>query len=44
MAGIQQLLHDMKKLSEDQDTMDLCFFVGPEDDRVSAHRLILSAR
>lgn len=43
--GIEQLVQDMKRLSEDQETADLCFILGPDDDeRVFAHRLIFAAR
>lgn len=42
--GVGQLVQDMKKLSEDQDMADVSFLVGPDDDRITAHRLILSAR
>lgn len=27
-SGVEQLVQDMKKLSEDQETADLCFLIG----------------
>ncbi|XP_035789422.1 uncharacterized protein LOC118465356 [Anopheles albimanus] len=44
MAGLPQLLDDLQKLSEDNDTADIVFVLGPAEERVYAHRIILMAR
>lgn len=44
VSGVELLVQDLRKLCGDQEMADLCFLVGPEDDRIYAHRLILSAR
>ncbi|XP_058058893.1 uncharacterized protein LOC131209771 [Anopheles bellator] len=41
---VPQLLEDFKKLSEDHDTADIVFVLGPSEERVYAHRIILMAR
>uniref|UniRef100_A0A182W3T6 Probable small nuclear ribonucleoprotein E n=1 Tax=Anopheles minimus TaxID=112268 RepID=A0A182W3T6_9DIPT len=44
LAGLPQLLDDLQKLSEDQDTADIVFVLGSGEERVYAHRIILMAR
>lgn len=44
MAGLPQLLDDLQKLSEDQDSCDVVFLLGREEERVYAHKIILMAR
>lgn len=44
MAGIQQLLIDMQRLSEDQENADIVFVVDRDEERVHAHKIILMAR
>uniref|UniRef100_A0A182U0F5 Probable small nuclear ribonucleoprotein E n=1 Tax=Anopheles melas TaxID=34690 RepID=A0A182U0F5_9DIPT len=44
LAGLPQLLDDLQKLSEDQDTADIVFVLGTGEERVYAHRIILMAR
>lgn len=43
-AGLPGLLRDLQRLSEDQDSADVVFLLGQQEERVYAHRLILSAR
>lgn len=43
-AGMSQLVEDMQRLCEDQESADVVFLVGREEDRIYAHRLILMAR
>lgn len=44
MVGVQQLLIDMQRLSEDQESADIVFVVDREEERVYAHKIILMAR
>ncbi|XP_055907594.1 uncharacterized protein LOC129942603 [Eupeodes corollae] len=44
MAGIPQLIDDLQRLSEDQDSADVVFLLGREEERVYAHRILLMAR
>ncbi|XP_022207548.1 uncharacterized protein LOC111064169 [Nilaparvata lugens] len=44
LAGVPQLLEDMKRLAEDHESADIVFLVGREDVPVYAHRIILMAR
>lgn len=44
MAGVPYLLDAMQKLSEDQESCDVVFLVGREDERIYAHNIILQAR
>lgn len=44
LAGIKQLLADLQKLSEDQETADIVFLLDKEEERVYAHKIILMAR
>lgn len=41
--GLEQLVQDMKRLSEDQESADVCFIMD-DDERIFAHRLILGSR
>lgn len=43
-AGLPGLLRDLQRLSEDQDSADIVFLLGPHEERVYAHKIILSAR
>ncbi|XP_059608145.1 uncharacterized protein LOC132255985 [Phlebotomus argentipes] len=44
LAGLPQLLDDLQRLSEDQDSADVVFLVGRDEERVYAHRIIMMAR
>lgn len=44
LAGVPQLLDDLHKLVDDQDTADVVFLLGREEEKIYAHRLILMAR
>lgn len=44
LAGLPQLLDDLQRLSEDQDSADVVFLVGRDEERIYAHRIILMAR
>ena len=44
MSGIQQLIDDLQRLSEDQDSSDVVFLLGREEERVYAHRILMMAR
>ncbi|XP_055371995.1 uncharacterized protein LOC129605978 [Condylostylus longicornis] len=44
MAGIPQLIDDLQRLSEDQDSSDVVFILGREEERIYAHRIMLMAR
>lgn len=44
LAGLPQLLDDLQRLSEDQDSADIVFLLGREEERVYAHRILLIAR
>lgn len=44
LAGLPQLLDDFQKLLEDQESADVVFLLGREEERIYAHRLILMAR
>lgn len=37
MAGVQQLLIDLQRLSEDQESADIVFIVDRDEERVYAH-------
>ncbi|XP_049874590.1 uncharacterized protein LOC126372757 [Pectinophora gossypiella] len=43
-AGLPGLLRDLQRLSEDQDSADIVFLLGPTEEKVYAHRIILIAR
>lgn len=43
-SNIHILLDDLQKLSEDQDSADIVFVLGREEERIYAHRIILMAR
>ncbi|XP_061393009.1 uncharacterized protein LOC133328457 [Musca vetustissima] len=44
MAGLPQLIDDLQRLSEDQDSADVVFICGREEERIYAHRIIMMAR
>lgn len=44
LAGVPRLLDDLQRLSEDVDSSDIVFILGPMEERVFAHRVILMAR
>lgn len=44
VVGIKQLLIDLQKLSEDQESADVVFLLDKEEERVYAHKIILMAR
>lgn len=44
LAGLPQLLEDLQKLSEDQESCDVVFLLGREEERVFGHKIILMAR
>lgn len=44
LAGVPQLLDDLHKLVDDQETADVVFLLGREEEKIFAHRLILMAR
>ncbi|XP_070503538.1 serine-enriched protein [Chironomus tepperi] len=44
LAGVPQLLDDFHKMIDDQETADVVFLLGREEERIYAHRLILMAR
>lgn len=44
LAGVPQLLDDLHKLVDDQETADVVFLLGREEEKIYAHRLILMAR
>lgn len=43
-AGVPQLLIDLQRLSEDQETADVVFIVDRDEERIHAHKIILQAR
>lgn len=43
-SAIECLLDDMQRLAEDQDTADIVFLLGRDEERVYAHRIILMVR
>lgn len=43
-AGVPQLLDDLQKLLDDQESCDIVFLLGRDEDRVYAHKIILMAR
>ncbi|XP_026734002.1 BTB/POZ domain-containing protein 19 isoform X1 [Trichoplusia ni] len=43
-AGLPGLLRDLQRLSEDQDSADIVFILGPSEEKVYAHKIILIAR
>lgn len=43
-AGVPQLLDDLQKLLEDQESCDVVFLLGRDEERVYAHKIILTAR
>lgn len=43
-VGVQQLLIDMQRLSEDHENADVVFVVDRDEERVHAHKIILMAR
>ncbi|OWR54704.1 hypothetical protein KGM_212344 [Danaus plexippus plexippus] len=43
-AGLPGLLRDLQRLSEDQDSADIVFILGPNEEKVYAHKIILIAR
>ncbi|XP_037821832.1 uncharacterized protein LOC119610612 [Lucilia sericata] len=44
VAGLPQLIDDLQRLSEDQDSADVVFICGREEERIYAHRIIMMAR
>lgn len=44
MAGLTQLIDDLQRLSEDQDSADVVFICGREEERIYGHRIMLMAR
>lgn len=44
LAGVSQLLVDLQRLSEDQESADIVFVVDRDEERIYAHRIILQAR
>lgn len=44
LAGVPRLLDDLQRLSEDNDSADIVFILGRDEERVFAHRVILMAR
>lgn len=44
LVGLPQLLDDLQLLSEDQDTCDVVFLLGREEERIYSHKIILMAR
>jgi BTB/POZ domain len=44
LAGVPQLLDDLLKLVDDQETADIVFVLGRDEEKIYAHRLILMAR
>lgn len=44
LAGVQQLLIDLQRLSEDMESADMVFLVDRDEERVYAHKIILQAR
>lgn len=44
MAGLSQLLEDLRRLSEDRDSADVIFLIGKNEEPVYAHRLLLKCR
>lgn len=43
-AGVPQLLDDLHRLVDDQETADVVFLLGREEEKIFAHRLILMSR
>ena len=43
-AGIGRLIEDLAALVENEDLADIVFLIGPQEERVFAHSLILKAR
>lgn len=43
-AGVPQLLDDLQKLLDDQESCDIVFLLGRDEERVYAHKIILMAR
>ncbi|KAJ8716367.1 hypothetical protein PYW08_013652 [Mythimna loreyi] len=43
-AGLPGLLRDLQRLSEDQDSADIVFILGTNEEKVYAHKIILIAR
>lgn len=43
-TGVPQLLDDLQKLLEDQESCDIVFIIGREEERVYAHKIIMMAR
>lgn len=44
LNGVSQLLDDFQKLVDDQETADVVFLLGREEEKIYAHRLILMTR
>lgn len=44
LAGVPQLLEDLKLLAEDTESADIVFLVGRDEVPVYAHKVILKAR
>lgn len=44
VAGLPQLIDDLQRLSEDQDSSDVVFICGREEERIYAHRIIMMTR
>ncbi|XP_059226976.1 uncharacterized protein LOC131998550 [Stomoxys calcitrans] len=43
-TGLPQLIDDLQRLSEDQDSCDVVFICGREEERIYAHRIIMMTR
>ena len=43
-AGVGRLIEDLAALVENEDLADIVFLIGPQEERVFAHSLILKTR
>ena len=43
-TSINRMVEDLRKLSEDTESADIVFRLGPNEEVVHAHRIILMAR
>lgn len=44
IGGVERLISDLRTLSEDHESADIVFLVGPTEERIYAHRIMLLAR
>lgn len=44
LTGVNQLLIDLQRLSEDHDMADVVFLLDRNEERIYAHKIILQAR